>query len=94
MPGTAGINKAKLGEWMGDSPALNGEVMQRFIEGLPLYACTIVDGLRLLLTRFQLPTEQRKVHRIAVAYAHVFNTRNAGDYSTGDTVRRLTIEIL
>uniref|UniRef100_A0A7S2RUH6 PH domain-containing protein n=1 Tax=Rhizochromulina marina TaxID=1034831 RepID=A0A7S2RUH6_9STRA len=91
---TAGINKAKLGEWMGDSPTVNTEVMQRFVEGLPLVGCTIVDGLRHLLARFELPTEQRKVHRIAVAYSHIFHIRNAGDYSSSDTVRRLTIEIL
>ncbi|KAJ7937075.1 Sec7-domain-containing protein [Mycena leptocephala] len=66
---TDGLNKAMIGEYLGEGDAENVAIMHAFVDSLEFKDLAFVDALRLFLQSFRLPGEAQKIDRFMLKFA-------------------------
>ncbi|KAJ7283686.1 hypothetical protein C8J57DRAFT_1293277 [Mycena rebaudengoi] len=66
---TDGLNKAMIGEYLGEGDEENVATMHAFVDTLEFKDLAFVDALRLFLQSFRLPGEAQKIDRFMLKFA-------------------------
>ena len=90
-----GLDKAKVGEFLGEKVAFNLEVLRAYASTFAFENVPLVDALRAFLQGFQLPGESQKIDRITEAFARsYFGQQKDTVFHTWDGVHILTFSII
>ena len=82
---TKDLDKAQMGDYLGDFPEFNGQVLREFVRGVPFTGLGFDDALRLFLSTFHLPGEAQKIDRFMEAFAAEFMRTHPGLFANPDT---------
>ncbi|KAI0751592.1 hypothetical protein C8Q80DRAFT_1158159 [Daedaleopsis nitida] len=73
---TDGLNKAAIGEYLGEGDEENIAIMHAFVDMLDLSNMPFVDALRSFLQAFRLPGESQKIDRYMLKFAERYIAGN------------------
>ncbi|KAF5331712.1 hypothetical protein D9611_007702 [Ephemerocybe angulata] len=73
---TDGLNKAMLGEYLGEGDPQNVAIMHHFVDILDFSGLAFVDALRAFLQKFRLPGESQKIDRFVLKFAERYIEHN------------------
>ncbi|KAI9069221.1 Sec7-domain-containing protein [Trametes sanguinea] len=83
---TDGLNKAAIGEYLGEGDEENIAIMHAFVDMLDLSNMPFVDALRSFLQAFRLPGEAQKIDRFMLKFAERYIATNADHpFANADT---------
>ncbi|KAI0711073.1 hypothetical protein C8T65DRAFT_648070 [Cerioporus squamosus] len=92
---TDGLNKAAIGEYLGEGDEENIAVMHAFVDLLDLSNMPFVDALRAFLQSFRLPGEAQKIDRFMLKFAERYMSGNANTpFANADTAYVLAYSII
>ncbi|KAF5364253.1 hypothetical protein D9756_000655 [Leucocoprinus leucothites] len=74
---TDGLNKAMIGEYMGEGDEENIAIMHAFVDQLHFRDLPFVDALRVFLQSFRLPGEAQKIDRYMLKFADRYIAGNS-----------------
>lgn len=94
-----GLDKAKLGEYLGKNDDFNLQVMAQFVKAMNLKGLSLPEALRKSLQRFRLPGEGQVVDRYMHTIADKYYADNAEndvhpDFASPDTAWVLAMSIV
>lgn len=88
------LDKAAIGDFIGDVEPFNIKVMHAFIDSLSFTSVDFVPALRLLLQTFRLPGEAQKIDRIMEKFADRYCENNPGIFAHADTAYTLAYSVI
>eukprot|EP00051_Salpingoeca_urceolata_P015558 m.202167 g.202167 ORF g.202167 m.202167 type:complete len:390 (-) comp18435_c2_seq1:117-1286(-) len=91
---TEGLNKTRIGEFLGEPDELNLEVLRIFLELHDFAGMDFDQALRNYLWSFRLPGESQKIDRMMEAFAKRFCTCNPDTFSCTDTCYVLAFSVI
>lgn len=91
---TDGLDKAMIGEYLGEGDEKNIAIMHAFVEQMDFKNLSIVDALRAFLQEFRLPGEGQKIDRFMLKFAERFTEQNSGVFSKADTAYALSYSLI
>ena len=96
---TRGLNKAQIGEYLGDPSDFNVAVL-RCLARMFNFELSFIAAIRMYLQRFRLPGEAQKIDRILEAFAEAYfeaeteKSKEALVFSSADTVHILAFSVI
>ncbi|KAG5359292.1 Protein transport protein [Yarrowia sp. E02] len=75
---TDGLDKAKIGDYLGGHEKANVEIMYAFVDYHDFTGMRYVDALRIFLQSFRLPGEAQKIDRFLLKFAQRYISGNPG----------------
>mmetsp|Transcript_52811 Transcript_52811/g.146627 ORF Transcript_52811/g.146627 Transcript_52811/m.146627 type:complete len:279 (+) Transcript_52811:76-912(+) len=94
LAATVGLNKKKLGEWLGEPDDRNVEVLFNYARTYAFEGVGFERAFRMYLSRFELPGESQKIDRIMEAFAAAFYDQNPSTFSSADVVHVLAFSAI
>ncbi|TFK93603.1 Sec7-domain-containing protein [Polyporus arcularius HHB13444] len=92
---TDGLNKAAIGEYLGEGDEENIAIMHAFVDLLDLSNMPFVDALRAFLQSFRLPGEAQKIDRFMLKFAERYMSANSNTpFANADTAYVLAFSII
>ncbi|CAG8632618.1 9478_t:CDS:2, partial [Ambispora leptoticha] len=91
---TPGLNKAAIGEYLGESDAEAIKVMHTFVDRMDFTGLGFVDALRSFLQTFRLPGESQKISRIMEKFADRYCETNPDIFANADTAYTLAYSVI
>ncbi|KAI9715840.1 MAG: guanine nucleotide exchange protein for ADP-robosylation factor [Chrysothrix sp. TS-e1954] len=88
------LNKAALGEYLGDGEQENVDVMHAFVDALDFNRTRFVDALRRFLQSFRLPGEAQKIDRFMLKFAERYISGNPNAFANADTAYVLAYSVI
>ena len=88
------INKASLGEFLGEGEPENVATMHAFVDGMDFTRVRFVDALRRFLQSFRLPGEAQKVDRFLLKFAERYIAGNPNAFANADTAYVLSYSVV
>ena len=89
-----GLDKAQIGEYLGEGEAHNISTMHAFVEFMDFSSSKFVDALRQFLQSFRLPGEAQKIDRYMLKFAERYTAGNAGTFANADTAYILAFSVI
>jgi len=96
---TRGLNKAQIGEYLGDPADFNVAVL-RCLARMFNFELSFIAAIRMYLQRFRLPGEAQKIDRILEAFAEAYfeaeteKSKESLVFSSADTVHILAFSVI
>ena len=96
LAATVGLNKVKLGEWLGEPDDRNIEVLFNYARTFAFEGVGFERAFRMYLSRFELPGESQKIDRIMEAFAAAFydKVQSGSQPATGHEPRATNRQLL
>ncbi|KAJ7129720.1 hypothetical protein C8R44DRAFT_979029 [Mycena epipterygia] len=92
---TDGLNKAMIGEYLGEGDDENVAIMHAFVDSLEFKDLAFVDALRLFLQSFRLPGEAQKIDRFMLKFAERYIDGNTQTpFANADTAYVLAYSVI
>ncbi|KAF8655294.1 hypothetical protein AX16_003193 [Volvariella volvacea WC 439] len=91
---TDGLNKAMIGEFLGEGDEENIAVMHAFVDRLDFKDLNFVDALRIFLQSFRLPGEAQKIDRFMLKFADRYIAGNPRAFANADTAYVLAYSVI
>ncbi|GAB5586409.1 guanine nucleotide exchange protein for ADP-robosylation factor [Umbelopsis nana] len=91
---TDGLNKAMIGEYLGEGEQENIAIMHAFVDELNFIDMQFVDALRQFLQGFRLPGEAQKIDRFMLKFAERYLDGNPGTFANADTAYTLAYSVI
>ncbi|KAK9060754.1 hypothetical protein SSX86_021460 [Deinandra increscens subsp. villosa] len=92
---TPGLDKTKIGDFLGDPSEFNLEVLKEFTDTFELTGLVLDTALRSYLETFRLPGESQKIHRILEAFSERFYKQQSSEiFVTKDAVFILCYSVI
>ncbi|BFZ56412.1 guanine nucleotide exchange protein for ADP-robosylation factor [Savitreella phatthalungensis] len=91
---TDGLNKATIGEYLGEGDELNIRTMHEFVNLLDFDNLGFVEALRRFLQTFRLPGEAQKIDRFMLKFADRYIQGNPGTFANADTAYVLAYSVI
>ncbi|KAJ7781264.1 hypothetical protein B0H16DRAFT_1497677 [Mycena metata] len=92
---TDGLNKAMIGEYLGEGEDENVAIMHAFVDTLEFKDLPFVDALRLFLQSFRLPGEAQKIDRFMLKFAERYIDGNTQTpFANADTAYVLAYSVI
>ncbi|KAJ3206765.1 Brefeldin A-inhibited guanine nucleotide-exchange protein 2, partial [Dinochytrium kinnereticum] len=91
---TQGLNKAAVGDYLGDGDARCVRVMHAFVDLMEFGGVEFVPALRGFLQGFRLPGEAQKIDRIMEKFADRYCETNPGIFAKADTAYVLAFSVI
>ncbi|EPY53175.1 Sec7 domain-containing protein [Schizosaccharomyces cryophilus OY26] len=91
---TEGLNKAAIGEFLGEGNEENVAIMHAFVDKMSFKDVGFVNALRSFLQRFRLPGEAQKIDRFMLKFAEKYVDDNLGAFRNADTAYVLAYSII
>ncbi|KAI9144741.1 hypothetical protein BKA69DRAFT_732408 [Paraphysoderma sedebokerense] len=91
---TPGLNKKKIGEYLGEGDAFNIEVMHSFVDQMDFTGMQFVQALRAFLQAFRLPGEAQKIDRLMEKFADRYCETNPDVFEAADTAYVLSFSVI
>lgn len=88
------INKAALGEFLGEGIQENIAIMHAFVDRMDFSRIRFVDALRRFLQSFRLPGEAQKVDRFLLKFAERYIAGNPNAFANADTAYVLSYSVV
>eukprot|EP00762_Andalucia_godoyi_P001130 ANDGO_01933.mRNA.1 Brefeldin A-inhibited guanine nucleotide-exchange protein 3 len=82
---TPGLDKTKVGEYLGEGDDFNVRVLYHYVDALAFQGMLFDDALRHFLSGFRLPGEAQKIDRMMEKFAERFCKDNPGVFASADT---------
>ncbi|UZJ52020.1 hypothetical protein CBS101457_001340 [Exobasidium rhododendri] len=80
-----GLNKAQIGEYLGEGDAENINIMHAFVDLMHFERMPFTDALRRFLQAFRLPGESQKIDRYMLKFAERYVAGNPNAFANADT---------
>lgn len=94
LQGDYGLDKAVVGEYLGEGDDFNISVMHLFIEKMDFTGLTFTDAMRSFLQNFRLPGESQKIDRFMLKFAEKFYENNPDTFSNADVAYILAYSVV
>ncbi|KAF9913913.1 Protein transport protein sec71 [Lobosporangium transversale] len=91
---TPSLDKAAIGEYIGDGDEKAIKVMRAFVDRLDFTGVGFVDALRIFLQSFRLPGEAQKIDRIMEKFANRYCDTNPKVFAHADTAYTLAFSVI
>jgi brefeldin A-inhibited guanine nucleotide-exchange protein len=91
---TEGLNKATIGEYLGEGDAENISIMHNFVDQLDFQNKGFVEALRRFLQTFRLPGESQKIDRFMLKFADRYCQGNPEAFANADTAYVLAYSVI
>ncbi|KAF5776303.1 putative Sec7 domain, guanine nucleotide exchange factor, Sec7 domain superfamily [Helianthus annuus] len=92
---TPGLDKTKIGDFLGDPSEFNLKVLKEFTDTFELSGLVLDTALRTYLETFRLPGESQKIHRILEAFSERFFEQQSSEiFVTKDAVFILCYSVI
>lgn len=91
---TEGLNKATVGEYLGEGDPENVKIMHEFVDMFEFENTKFVEALRQLLQTFRLPGESQKIDRFMLKFAERYVSGNPGSFANADTAYILAFSVI
>lgn len=91
---TETLNKAAIGEFLGDGDEKNVAIMHAFVDQMNFNNTGFVDAMRTFLQAFRLPGEAQKIDRFMLKFAERYVLGNPGIFSNADTAYVLAYSVV
>ncbi|KAF9197381.1 Brefeldin A-inhibited guanine nucleotide-exchange protein 1 [Haplosporangium sp. Z 27] len=91
---TPSLDKAAIGEYIGDGDEKAIRVMHAFVDCLDFTAVGFVDALRMFLQTFRLPGESQKIDRLMEKFADRYCETNPKVFANADTAYTLAFSVI
>ena len=88
------INKAALGEFLGEGDQENVDIMHAFVDTMDFNRTRFVDALRKFLQSFRLPGEAQKIDRFMLKFAERYISGNPNAFANADTAYVLAYSVI
>lgn len=88
------LDKAQIGEYMGEGDAKNIEIMHAFVDLMNFSKMRFVDALRQFLQSFRLPGEAQKIDRFMLQFASRYLAGNPNAFASSDTAYVLAYSVI
>lgn len=88
------LDKAALGEFLGEGDAENIAIMHAFVDHMNFAKRPFVDALRFFLQSFRLPGESQKIDRFMLKFAERYLTNNPGSFKSADAPYVLAYSVI
>ena len=88
------LDKAMLGEYLGDGEPANIAIMHAFVDMMDFSKRRFVESLREFLQRFRLPGEAQKIDRFMLKFAERYVTQNPNAFANADTAYVLAYSVI
>ncbi|KAL8279121.1 hypothetical protein RQP46_008377 [Phenoliferia psychrophenolica] len=89
-----GLDKAQIGEYLGEGDADNIATMHAFVDYMDFSSTPFVDALRMFLQSFRLPGEAQKIDRYMLKFAERYTAGNPGVFANADTAYILAFSVI
>lgn len=89
-----GLDKAVIGEYMGEGNEENIAIMHAFVESMDFTNTFFVDAMRTFLQGFRLPGEAQKIDRYMLKFAERYTEGNPGVFAYADTAYVLAFSVI
>ena len=91
---TDSINKATLGEFLGEGDPEHIAIMHAFVDLMDFRQTRFVDALRRFLQSFRLPGEAQKIDRFMLKFAERYIAGNPKAFANADTAYVLAYSVI
>ncbi|KAJ3040877.1 guanine nucleotide exchange protein for ADP-robosylation factor [Rhizophlyctis rosea] len=91
---TEGLNKAMIGEFLGEGDEENITIMHAFVDEMDFTGLKFTEAMRTFLQSFRLPGESQKIDRFMLKFADRFCRGNPGVFSSADTAYVLAYSVV
>jgi brefeldin A-inhibited guanine nucleotide-exchange protein len=91
---TDGLNKTRIGEFLGEGEESNIATMHAFVDEMDFANTNFVEALREFLQHFRLPGEAQKIDRFMLKFAERYLKGNATAFSSADTAYILAYSVI
>ncbi|ONK59408.1 uncharacterized protein A4U43_C08F6120 [Asparagus officinalis] len=92
---TPGLDKKKIGDYLGDPDELNLKVLAQFTSTFDFSGVTLDTALRTYLESFRLPGESQKIQRILEAFSDQYYKQQSSDiFASNDAVNILCYSVI
>ena len=91
---TEGLDKATIGEFLGDDDAYHVSVMHALVDLMDFKGLSFVDAMRRFLQAFRLPGEAQKIDRYMLKFAQRYISDNSSVFSNADTAYILAYSVI
>ncbi|KAJ1982293.1 guanine nucleotide exchange protein for ADP-robosylation factor [Dimargaris verticillata] len=91
---TEGLNKAQLGEYLGEGDAENIAIMHAYVDSMKFVNLPFVTALRDFLQGFRLPGESQKIDRFMLKFAERYVEGNPDTFANADTAYVLAYSVI
>ncbi|TLD03168.1 uncharacterized protein PgNI_12398 [Pyricularia grisea] len=88
------LDKAQLGEYLGEGDPKNIEIMHAFVDTMDFTKRRFVDALRQFLQSFRLPGEAQKIDRFMLKFANRYVMGNPNAFANADTAYVLAYSVI
>ncbi|KAJ5150416.1 SEC7-like alpha orthogonal bundle [Penicillium coprophilum] len=88
------IDKAILGEYLGEGEPQNIAIMHAFVDLMDFSKRRFVESLRSFLQHFRLPGEAQKIDRFMLKFAERYTTQNPNAFANADTAYVLAYSVI
>ncbi|KAI2722732.1 hypothetical protein CBS147332_3661 [Penicillium roqueforti] len=88
------IDKAMLGEYLGEGDQQNIAIMHAFVDLMEFTKRRFVESLRSFLQHFRLPGEAQKIDRFMLKFAERYTTQNPNAFANADTAYVLAYSVI
>ena len=94
LASTPGLDKAAVGEYLGERDEACLAVMHAYVDALDFSGATFDGALRSFLAGFRLPGEAQKIDRLVEKFAARFVACNPGAFGSADTAYVLAYSVV
>lgn len=91
---TDGLDKAVIGEYLGEADETNVAVMHAFVDQMEFNNTHFVDAMRTFLQAFRLPGEAQKIDRFMLKFAERYLKGNPDLFANADTAYILSYSVI
>ncbi|KAI8372400.1 hypothetical protein BD560DRAFT_394838 [Blakeslea trispora] len=91
---TEGLNKAQIGEYLGEGETRNITIMHAFVDELDFSNMSFVQALRAFLQTFRLPGESQKIDRFMLKFAERYVHFNPNIFANAETAYVLAYSVI
>lgn len=89
-----GLNKANIGEYLGEGDAENIAIMHAFVDLMDFSGLPFTSALRRFLQAFRLPGEAQKIDRYMLKFAERYVAGNKDKFTNADTAYVLAYSVI
>ncbi|ODN81723.1 hypothetical protein L202_02117 [Cryptococcus amylolentus CBS 6039] len=95
LHGNEGLNKAMIGEYLGEGDEEHVATMHAFVDMLDFSGMKFTDALRTYLQSFRLPGEAQKIDRFMLKFAERYLHNNSStEFANADTAYILAFSVI
>ncbi|ODV78589.1 Sec7-domain-containing protein [Suhomyces tanzawaensis NRRL Y-17324] len=91
---TDGLDKAVIGEYLGEGEEYNISIMHAFVDQMEFTNTEFVDSMRRFLQSFRLPGEAQKIDRFMLKFAERYVLGNPSVFSNADAAYVLAYSVI